>query len=222
MDTVHFQLISMIFSSCIFGVVYFGLIPIINKVWNLEIQYKDNKLTDTFVWIVGVVSCCAVAGIAYLSFSSMEIPLIIMTMIIMIALALITVSDYKKQLVANKVILLLLAMWVMIMVVYIILQADVAIRFLSHSLLGGLVAGMTFLLCYVVSKHQIGAGDVKIAFIMGLYLTSTRIVAGLFYGVFICCIYSIVQMCRKKMTMKSGLPLVPFLYLGTIVAYLLL
>lgn len=222
MNLMYMKTISAIFAALIFTVAYYGLIPLINKVWSLDIEYNDNKLKDKFVWIIGTLSTIIVGFVVYLHFTDMVWPLLVMTLLLLISLALITVSDYKKQLVPNKIIVILLCAWSLIMVIYVITMMEFGIKLLLNSLLGGLVAGLTFLLCYILSKKQLGAGDVKVAFIMGLYLTSSRVVAGLFYGVFICSIFSIVQLCRKKMNFKSGLPLVPFLYLGTVIAYILL
>lgn len=58
-------------------------------------------------------------------------------------------------------------------------------------------------------------------FVMGLYLTGQRIMGAIFYGILLCCIYSIVQLCRKKMGFKDGVPLTPFLYAGTFITLLI-
>ena len=79
-----------------------------------------------------------------------------------------------------------------------------------------------FLLCYVLTKKKLGAGDVKFAFILGLYMTSSRMFGGIFYGSVLCCLFCIVQIIRKKLTFKSGVPMIPFLYMGCLVTYIIL
>jgi len=54
-----------------------------------------------------------------------------------------------------------------------------------------------------------------------LYLTGERIMGALFYGTVLCCIYSIVQLIRKKLTLKNGVPMTPFLFLGTFITLLI-
>ena len=72
-----------------------------------------------------------------------------------------------------------------------------------------------------VFQRTDGGGDVKLAFVMGLYLTGERIMGALFYGTVLCCIYSIVQLIRKKLTLKNGVPMTPFLFLGTFITLLI-
>ena len=58
-------------------------------------------------------------------------------------------------------------------------------------------------------------------FVMGLYLTGQRIIGAIFYGALLCCVYSLIQMGRKKLGLKDGVPIVPFLYLGTLITLLI-
>ena len=65
-----------------------------------------------------------------------------------------------------------------------------------------------------------GAGDVKLALVMGLYLTGEYVVGAVFYGCIASAAYSLVQLARKKLSRKDTIPFVPFLYLGLIIRYL--
>ena len=67
-----------------------------------------------------------------------------------------------------------------------------------------------------------GAGDVKLVFVMDLYLTGQRILGAVFYGSLLCCAWSLLQLARKKLGLKDGVPLVPFLYLGTLITLFIL
>ena len=91
------------------------------------------------------------------------------------------------------------------------------IALFAKSLMGGIVGGLTFLLCYLLSAKKVGAGDVKLSFVMGLYLTGDRIIGAIFYGTLVCCVYSIVMLIRKKIGLKDGVPMVPFLYIGVLI-----
>ena len=66
----------------------------------------------------------------------------------------------------------------------------------------------------------LGAGDVKLALVMGLYLTGEYVVGAVFYGCIASAAYSLVQLARKKLSRKDTIPFVPFLYLGLIIRYL--
>ncbi|MBQ1281695.1 MAG: hypothetical protein IIY16_05580, partial [Oscillospiraceae bacterium] len=86
---------------------------------------------------------------------------------------------------------------------------------------GALIAGAVFFLCYLISGRQLGGGDVKLSLVMGLYLTGARVMGAVTYGVVLCCIYTVINLLLKRISMKDGIPLVPFLYLGTLLVLLI-
>lgn len=86
---------------------------------------------------------------------------------------------------------------------------------------GSLFAGIAFLLCYIISRRQLGGGDVKLAFLLGLYLGGGRIFGAIIYGILCCFVYSVVQLCRRRLGLRDGVPLVPFLYLGTLIIFII-
>ena len=66
-----------------------------------------------------------------------------------------------------------------------------------------------------------GAGDVKLSLLMGLYLSVEYVVGAIVYGCLVGAVYSIVQLLRKKLSRKDMIPFVPFLYAGLIIRYLI-
>ena len=84
-----------------------------------------------------------------------------------------------------------------------------------------LVGLILFLLAYVLSRKSIGLGDVKLAAVLGWYLGLSLIWWDLVAGLLLAGIYSVVQLARKKLSMKDSIPLVPFLAAGTILILLL-
>lgn len=137
-------------------------------------------------------------------------------------LAILTVTDWVKHRIPNKVLLVLLMIWAVIAGLLILFLINDGMAFTFSGLAGALVGGIIFFLCYLLSRKQLGAGDVKLVFVLGLYLTGQRIIGAIFYGVIFCCIFSLIQIARKKITVKDGVPLVPFLYLGTVLTLLIL
>ena len=116
----------------------------------------------------------------------------------------------------------MLLLWSGIIGISIIANTENGLGILFGSLLGALTGGLIFLLCYVLSRGQMGAGDVKLAFVMGLYLTGDKIIGAIFYGVILCMIYSVIQLIRKRIGLKDGVPLAPFLYIGTLITYIIM
>ena len=84
---------------------------------------------------------------------------------------------------------------------------------------GAVPAVILFFLCYLCGA--VGAGDVKLAALMGLYLGGGYTLRALMTGVLSCAVYSAVQIIRKKMTVHDGVAMAPFLYFGTVVSLIL-
>lgn len=86
----------------------------------------------------------------------------------------------------------------------------------------GLALGLiVFLLAYIASKHSIGMGDVKLCAVLGWYLGSSLIWWDMIAALSMAGIYSVIQLFRKKLTMKDSIPLAPFFCAGTILVLLL-
>ena len=145
----------------------------------------------------------------------------ILAMLLIWAMSVLAVLDYKKQIVPNRFLLLMLLLWTAVTGSYIIVDTGGGLVLFFRALAGAVTGGLVFLLCYLLSGRKIGAGDVKLVFVMGLYLTGQRIIGAIFYGALLCCVYSLIQMGRKKLGLKDGVPIVPFLYLGTLITLLI-
>ncbi len=89
----------------------------------------------------------------------------------------------------------------------------------TSSLLAGIIACLFFLTIVVISQGKwMGMGDVKLAFLMGLFLGFPNILVALFFAFFIGAIIGIGLIAVKKKTLKSELPFGPFLVIGTFIA----
>ena len=79
---------------------------------------------------------------------------------------------------------------------------------------------VAFFLMLVVISHEkwLGWGDVKLAFLMGLFLGWPKILLALFLAFFIGAIIGIGLIIAGKKTLKSEIPFGPFLVSGTFLA----
>ena len=98
---------------------------------------------------------------------------------------------------------------------------DWSMLVIMQSAAGSIVIGLLFLLMYYVSKRTLGGGDIKLSFVLGLSLTLANIFNAVFFGLVICTLFAGVCLMIKKLKRKDFLPLGPFLFIGTLVAYLL-
>jgi len=92
-------------------------------------------------------------------------------------------------------------------------------QFFLQSLLAAFLAAGFFLLIVLVSKGQwMGVGDIKLAFLMGLFLGWPNILIALFSAFFIGAVVGIGLIILKKKGLKSEVPFGPFLAIGTFLA----
>lgn len=216
------RLLCALFEMIMVGVIYYILLSGIQRKCDVGIEIKNYIIKDRLVYWVGGLLCIITFYLCYIKYLNMHFLMHLMALIITVSLAVITILDIRKQWVPNFAILLLLGIWAFLFGACALVELRTCVSLLGTSIIGGIVAGAIFLLCYFLSKRQLGAGDVKLVFAMGLYLTGNRIMGAILYGTIFCCIYSVVQLLRKKIGTKDAVPLVPFLFLGTIFTFCIL
>jgi len=92
----------------------------------------------------------------------------------------------------------------------------------KFSILSALGAAIFFLIIVLISRGRwMGIGDIKLAFLMGLFLGWPNILVALFLAFFIGAVIGIILMFLKKKTLKSEIPFGPFLVTGTFLALFL-
>lgn len=152
------------------------------------------------------------AELSGIMFALLYTVLVIMTVLCM--------TDFWEKLVPNRI----LGILILICFIEIGFQmlGDVGeVLILMPSMLIGLIfCVLSFGLSYLISHGNLGSGDVKLAILLGIFLTGKYVVGTIFYGCIISAVFSIVQLCRKRMTRTDVLPFVPFLYIGLIITYL--
>jgi leader peptidase (prepilin peptidase)/N-methyltransferase len=79
---------------------------------------------------------------------------------------------------------------------------------------GGLFAGIFFLIWYVSRGRWIGDGDIWLAGIMGLALTTTSLMVAIFVAFNLGAIIGVLLMLAHKKTRKSSIAFGPFLIIG--------
>lgn len=150
-----------------------------------------------------------------------NLPEYMLSVVLLAGMTLAAFYDVKAHRIPNRLLKWLLAIWVALMAGVVLTDVETGLALSLNALGGGIFAGLIFLACYLLTKGQLGGGDVKLVFVMGLYLTGANILTAVLYGMIFCCFYSVVQLIRKKITMKDGVPLAPFLYLGVCVTLVL-
>lgn len=139
--------------------------------------------------------------------------------VILAALTVLCMTDLWERIVPNKFLLILLLVYFLILGTRGIVNMNEVIAILPSITLGLIFSLITFGIGYFLAKGSMGAGDVKLTLVMGLYLTGEYVVAVILYGCIASALYSVVQLLRKKISRKDAIPFVPFLYIGLIIRY---
>ena len=124
-------------------------------------------------------------------------------------------NDYMNKRIPNRMILDLLVFRILILLMECLLHQEYWIGIFINACTGFLCGGGLLLLCYLITKGGIGAGDVKLFAVLGCYLGSGRICIAAFLSFFISAFYCIIGWMRKKKSLKQEIPLGPFVLIGT-------
>ena len=94
---------------------------------------------------------------------------------------------------------------------------------MAHALIGGAVAWTLLLLVHLISPRGMGFGDVRLSFILGLYLGwlgASHVALGLFLGFALGSVAGIALVIVRRRSRKEAIPFGPFLAAGAMAAVL--
>ena len=173
-----------------------------------------------FILLLDIVTC--IIRFALAKTYSNNIVIESMCVVILIFLSIFAFIDKEQNIVSDKLLIIAVAIWIIMIGGYIAMAREEGLALLLFSLGGSFLGGIIFLICYLITKGQVGGGDVKLSFVMGLFLTIERILPVIIYGTLFCSICSIILLIMKKTTLKSTVPLVPFLHIGLCITLMMM
>lgn len=170
----------------------------------------------TLVFIPSIIVVLLVA------FRYQDLPPVILLMYVVLLIIgyIAAIFDIRERRIPNKVVLALFVCWVIVIIPQLILHRETAIQLSIYGGLGFLINGVLLLLVYYISRKALGGGDVKFMTVAGLYL-GPPILTAMLYGSVLAAVVSIILIFAKKINRKDSIPLIPFLYVGTVVTMFL-
>lgn len=131
-------------------------------------------------------------------------------------LIIIWVIDYHLMIIPNKL-NLTLAVFALLCVLF-----NVSVSW-QEAALGALVGGGILLLSrwlplLIIKKPGMGIGDIKLAFVCGLYLGPSKVLLGLIISIYIAGISLLILLLFKKIKKNQYIPYGPFLSTGFIIS----
>lgn len=216
------RVISSVFTAVLVTAISYLTISLPPDRYDMKLAKNHGLVVDARVLVPMGVAMLSVFAVSLYRFSTGLMRDYVLGAIALCGLSIAAIYDLIAKKIPNRVVAALLILWVVIEAVFFfIIGREGSLQHIFTSIMGGAAGGLIFLICYLLSRKKLGAGDVKLMAVMGLYVTGERIIGMILYGCLACAVYSIVQMLRKKLTARDGVALAPFLYIGSVVAYLI-
>lgn len=130
-------------------------------------------------------------------------------------------TDYKNRRISNQVLLLLLAVRTVILLLECLTYPEYWRTLALSAAAGMILSGGMFLICYVIARGGIGAGDVKLLAVLGYWMGGGAIFTVMFLTVLLAALGSGVGLLFRKVSLKQEMPFAPFVLAGTILTMML-
>jgi len=140
---------------------------------------------------------------------SMELAL---TLVLTSLLFILTMSDLAYMLIPNKILLFFLPI-------------ALIVRYLSplenwyNPIIGGIVGFVLLFVIFLASRRGMGAGDVKLFGLLGIFLGPLHVVIALFVSAFVGSVIGLTLLGLGRVKRKQPIPFVPSIAIGTLLTY---
>lgn len=127
-------------------------------------------------------------------------------------LSILVMSDLAYMLIPNKILLFFLPI-------------SLIVRYLSplenwyNPIIGGFVGFFLLFVIFLASRQGMGAGDVKLFGVLGIFLGPLHVVIALFVSAFVGSIIGLGLLGLKRVERKQPIPFVPSIAVGTLLTY---
>ncbi|MGH4122559.1 MAG: prepilin peptidase [Clostridium sp.] len=177
------------------------------------INIKDSKKLENHTKFTSKnIIVILISGLLFLiSFLQIGLNIIFIKALILDSiLIVISFIDIEHQIIPNKLIVFTLVMGTLFSFID-------NISFMN-SILGMLLGGGLLLILALV-PGSLGGGDIKLMFVLGIFLGAKGVLFALFLAFFIAAIISVLLLLFKIKKRKDHIPFAPFLALGSFIAF---
>ena len=125
-------------------------------------------------------------------------------------------EDYREQKIPNRWLFVLAAIRGALFAAEALLYPSAAYENLKFTLFGAAAGGILLFVAYVISRHGIGMGDVKLFAVIGMYLGAELTYIVIIASLLIAAVYAMAKVVAKKLQVKDEIAFAPFIAIGTI------
>lgn len=130
------------------------------------------------------------------------------------ALGILAWTDWKYRRISNKILVFLLAAGGLGILWQFRMSWEDGRKLLQTGGMGFLLGGSAAFIVYLLSGGGIGAGDVKLLAVLGLWLGGNGLLRAVFAAAFTASCYGGIRMLFCGLDVKQRIPLAPFLWMG--------
>lgn len=194
-----------------------------NYVTEKKVSFRDSiqkNLMLTIAMCVVYILFAVLSLIYYVpkGFSMLDM---VQNLLIWDAMFLISTIDFQVKKIPNKLLLVLLGIRVIGLVCTALMYPEDFLPILIHCLIGMALGGLIILIVLLISKGQVGAGDLKLYAIIGFFFGLTGLIQIMMYSLFLSALVAIVLLLSQKAKMKSTMAMAPFVLFGLTIFYVL-
>lgn len=137
--------------------------------------------------------------------------------LLMGGLVLIAYEDWREKRIPNRWLVYLLGIRAVLFAAESLLYPSACMDNIRFTLSGGICSGAVLFLAYVISRHEIGIGDVKLFIVMGLYLGVGVTYFALLLSLILAAVYSIFHLLTGRLKAKDEIAFGPYVAIGPMI-----
>ncbi|MBD5453548.1 MAG: prepilin peptidase [Lachnospiraceae bacterium] len=137
--------------------------------------------------------------------------------VLMGALIPIAYKDYKEKTIPNRYLAVLAGIRVFLLIAESAAYPFAILENVKFTLIGALMGGGILFFTYIVTRHGIGLGDVKLFAVIGMYIGSQRTYIAILASLLIAAAYGVVKVIGKRLRVKDEIAFAPFTAIGTLI-----
>lgn len=135
-------------------------------------------------------------------------------------LIVVSIIDYYHQIIPNEIVLFTLIIGIIYRVATYIAFNQNLFDVVKQSILGFLIGGGFYLLIFILTRGNMGGGDIKLMAALGIWLGTVDTVIAIFLTFMIGAVVSVFLLATKIKGRKDAIPFGPFIVLGTFITIL--
>lgn len=189
-------------------------IPVL-KQKNPDEHFESRPLSMAHILAVTVLVAALSLGCAWKILSgSAQVIGICRMLLAMLCMAGAGCVDYRERRIPNFFPGVMAVGGMVLLAAGLLLQTSGAVAQITGSVVAAVLCVLFLVLASVLSRHGIGAGDIKLIGALALCAGYFCVLGTIFFGIMICSLAAIVVLISKKQGRDGSLPFGPFLFLG--------